>query len=142
MSRGASRDSPQSVIRSPAGAAVQYYMELDPKIPDIYFESSAFPDASDELLAIAKRLGLQSHFELFSYAAQNSLCPPEHQETVIPWFDAQVGIDWLDAISKHIRSEPASVPDADRLLSDFSDCLEVLRQAKAQNSKWHFAMDI
>jgi hypothetical protein len=67
-----------------AGADVQYYLELDPKIDDAYFESSAFPEASKQLAAIAKRLGLASHFKLFSYAAQNDMCPPEHRETEIP----------------------------------------------------------
>jgi hypothetical protein len=121
---------------------VQYYVELDPKIPDAYFESSAFPKASDQLLAITKRLGLQNHFELFSFAAQDHLCPPEHRETVVPWFEPSVGIDWLDSVSAHIRSEPASVPNADRLLADFSECTELLKKAKANGSKWHFAMDI
>jgi hypothetical protein len=121
---------------------MQYYLELDPKIPGACFESSAFPESSDQLLAIAKQLGLRSHFELFSYAAQNDLCPPEHRETQIPWHDAQVGIDWLDAVSKRIQSDPASVPNADQLLADFSDCTEVLRQAKERGSRWHFAMDI
>ncbi|HEY7119460.1 MAG TPA: hypothetical protein VH475_22905 [Tepidisphaeraceae bacterium] len=121
---------------------MQYYLVLDPEIPDVYFESSAFPKASDQLEAIATRLGLPSHFELFSYAAQNDLCPPEAQETEIPWHDPQVGIDWLEAVSAHIRSDPASVPDADRLLKDFSQCIDVLRRAKTEGSKWHFAMDI
>lgn len=121
---------------------MQYYLELDPKIPDVYFESCAFPDASKQLEAIAEQLGLPSHFELFSYAAQNDLCPPECQETEIPWHDAQVGIDWLDAVTKHIQSNPNSVPNADQLLADFADCLTVLRRARGEGSKWHFAMDI
>jgi hypothetical protein len=117
-------------------------LELNPEIPGVYFESSAFPKASDRLEAIAKRLGLPSHFDLFSYAAQNDLCPPEHQETEIPWHDPQVGIGWLEAVSSHIRAEPMSVPDAERLLKDFSQCIDVLRQAKSNGSRWHFAMDI
>jgi hypothetical protein len=121
---------------------VQYYLELDPKIADAYFESSAFPAASEQLEAIAERLGLPSHFELFSYAAQNDLCPPEHQETEIPWYEPQLGIDWLDAVSKHIQLDPKSVPNAERLLSDFAECKDVLQRAKSEGSKWHFAMDI
>ena len=121
---------------------MQYYVELNPTIPDADFESSAFPKASEQLEAIAERLGLPSHFELFSYAAQNDLSPPEHQETQPPWHDAQVGIDWLEAVSKHIRSDPASVPNANRLLSDFSQCSNILRRAKTAGAKWHFAMDI
>jgi hypothetical protein len=121
---------------------VQYYLELHPKMRDVYFESSAFAEASQQLEAIAKRLNLPSYFELFSYAAQNDLCPPEHRETQIPWHPPQVGIDWLDAISKYIRSDPTSVPNAEQLLSDFAKCIEVLQRAKAKGSKWHFAMDI
>ena len=121
---------------------MQYYLELDPAIHDIYLESSEFLGASEQLEAIADQLGITSHFELFSYAAQNELCPPEHQETAIPWYDAQVGIDWLEAVTKHIRVKPASVPNPEALLRDFADCLEVLRRAKATGSKWHFAMDI
>ena len=122
--------------------SMQYYLELDPAIPGIFFESNAFPKASKQLEAIAKHLGIASHFELFSYGAQNDLCPPEHQETEIPWHDAQVGIDWLDAVTKHIRSNPTSVPNAEKLLREFSECEEVLHRAKAAGSKWHFAMDI
>ena len=121
---------------------MQYYLELDPKIRGVDFESSAFAKASDQLDGIAKTLGLCSHFELFSYEAQNDLCPPEHQETEIPWHDAQVGIDWLDAVSDHIRSHPKSVPDSERLLRDFTECKAALQRAKAKGSKWHFAMDI
>lgn len=121
---------------------MQYYLELDPPIPDLHFESSVFPRASEQLETIADSLGLPSHFELFSYAAQNDLCPPEHQETVVPWFDAQVGIDWLKAVADYIRSNRVSVPQPDRLLSDLTQCSEVLNRAKSQGSKWHFAMDI
>jgi hypothetical protein len=74
--------------------------------------------------------------------AQNHLCPPECQETEIPWHDAQVGIDWIDAVASHIRSNPTSVANADELLTDFTDCLIALRRAKADRSRWHFAMDI
>ena len=121
---------------------MQYYLELNPTIPDVFFESSVFPKATEKLEVIAKQLRLPSHLELFSYAAQNDLCPPEHQETEIPWFDAQVGIDWLDAVAKQIRADAKSIPNADRLLKDFAECSEALRRAKAAGSKWHFAMDM
>ncbi len=121
---------------------MQFYLEFNPHVSGVDFESSAFANASDQLAAIAKHLGLPSHFELFSCAAQNDLCPPEHQETEIPWFDPKVGIDWLEAIVTHIRSNRASVPNADELLADLSQCADVLRRAKAEGSKWHFAMDI
>ncbi|HEX3655749.1 MAG TPA: hypothetical protein VHV55_08090 [Pirellulales bacterium] len=121
---------------------MQYYMELKPPIQDVYFESSAFPDASEQLEAIAKRLRLPSHFELFSYAAQNDLSPPEHKETEVPWFDARLGIDWIEAIIGYVSAEPASVPNADALLTDLIQCADILRRAEAEGSKWHFEMDI
>ncbi len=121
---------------------MQYYLELDPPVPNLYFESSEFPKASKQLEGVAKKLGLPSHFELFSYAAQNDLCPPEHQEAEIPWLEPRAGIDWLNAVSNYIRSDPSSVPDAEPLLADFADCIDVLQRAAVHGSKWHFAMDI
>jgi hypothetical protein len=121
---------------------MQYYLELNPPVPDVYFESSAFSKASEQLDTIAKRIGLPSHFELFSFAAQNDLSPPEHQETEVPWFDAKVGIDWLDKVVQHIRTEPSAVPQAERLVADFAECRAALVRAAAAGSKWHFAMDI
>ena len=121
---------------------MQYYLELDPLIPDVSFESSALPRASEQLEGIAKKLGLPSHFELSSYAAQNDLCPPEHQEAEVPWLEPRVGIDWLDSVSNFIRSNPTSVPNAERLLPEFGECREILKRAEANGSRWHFAMDI
>ena len=121
---------------------MQYYLELNPPIPNVYFESSTFSKASEQLEAIAKRVGLPSHFDLFSYAAQNDLAPPEHQETEVPWFEPQVGIDWLDKVAQQIRAEPAAVPRAERLLADFAECRAALATAAATGSRWHFAMDI
>lgn len=121
---------------------MSFYLELNPKVPDLYFESKAFSKAEREIHAITDRLGLPSAFEFFSFAAQNDLCPPEHRETETPWFDAQVGIDWLEAVVTRVRSNPSSVPNAERLLADFSECIDVLQRAKAAGAKWHFAMDI
>ena len=121
---------------------MQYYLELDPPIPDLYFESSEFPKASKQLEAVAKKLGLPSHFELFSYAAQNDLCPPELHEAEIPWLEPRVGINWLEVVSNYIRADPSSVPDAEPLLADLANCTDVLQRAAAHGSKWHFAMDI
>ncbi len=121
---------------------MRYYVELDPQIPDLCFESGVFPRASEQLQTVAKELGLPNHLELFSYAAQNDLCPPGLRETETPWFDAQVGIDWLAAVTQYIRANPTSVPSADGLLKDLSECSDVLRRAKEAGSKWHFAMDI
>src|SRR4051812_18429637 len=117
----------------------QFYATFDPAIPDLYFESSAFSEASDALTAIAERIGVVSRFELFSFADQNDLCPPEHQETEVPWFDAKVGIDWLDAMTQAVRAERSSVPRAEQVLEDFAACRTALTKAQAAGSKWHFA---
>jgi hypothetical protein len=87
---------------------VQYYLELDPKIPDVYFESSAFAGAGAYLDSVADKLKIKSIFELFSYAAQDDLCPPGYEEKETPWFDPQEGIDWLDVVIAHVRANPAA----------------------------------
>jgi hypothetical protein len=114
---------------------MQYYLELDPEIPDVYFESSAFAGAGQYLDSIADQLKIKSVFELFSYAAQNDLCPPGYEETEAPWFDPQEGIDWLEVVIAHVRANPTAVERAERLVEDLTECQDVLRQAKAAGSK-------
>lgn len=123
---------------------MQCYLALDNPEPgfDAHFESSTFADASEDLEAIESQLGIKSHFDLFSYAAQNSLCEPEDEETEIPWFDAQEGIDWLAAMIAHIRQHPSSVQRCEQLANDLTACQDVLRKAKGIAAKWHFEMDI
>jgi hypothetical protein len=121
---------------------MQYYLELDPKIPDLYFESSAFAGAGDYLDSVANQLKIKSIFELISYAAQNDLCPPGYEETEVPWFDPQEGIDWLEVVIRHVRVNSKAVERAEQLVQDLTECQDVLRKAKAAGSRWHFAMDI
>jgi hypothetical protein len=121
---------------------VQYYLELDPQIPELFFESSAFAEAGAYIDSVADELRIKSVFDLFSYEAQDDLCPPGYEEQETPWFDAQEGIDWLDVVIAHVRRNPAAVDRADKLVLDLTDCQNVLREAKAVGAKWHFAMDI
>jgi hypothetical protein len=126
------------------GSSVLYCLSLDDPHPgfDASFESSVFARASDDIEAITKQLKIKSVFELFSYAAQNSLCPPGYEEKVVPWFDAQVGIDWLGTVIGHIRSDPSSIKRSVELLADLTDCESILRKAREIGAKWHFEMDI
>ena len=121
-----------------------YCLSLDNPNPgfEASFESHIFSDVSNDIEEITKQLKIKSHLELFSYEAQNDLCPPGYQETEIPWFDAQEGIDWLEAVIGYIRANPSSVEEPDELLADLTDCGNVLRKAKAIGAKWHFWMDI
>jgi hypothetical protein len=119
-----------------------FCLELDPQIPDLFFESSAFAWAGKYLDSVADQLKIKSVFELFSSAAQNDLCPPGYEETEVPWFDPEEGISWLDAVIRHVRANPAAVENAEELVQDLTECQDVLRKAKAAGSKWHFVMDI
>jgi len=121
---------------------VQYYLELNPKIPDLSFESSAFARAGKYLDSVADQLKIKSVFEFFSYDAQKDLFPPGYEDMEIPWFEPQEGIDWLDAVIAHVRANPGAVERAERLVQDLTECQGVLRRAMALGAKWHFAMDI
>ena len=57
---------------------MQYYLELDSEIPDVFFENSAFAGAGGYLDSVADKLKIKTVFELFSYAVQNDLCPPSY----------------------------------------------------------------
>ena len=56
----------------------------------------------------------------------------------MPWFDPQEGIDWLDVVISHVRSNPAAVESSERLVQDLTECQDVLRKANAVGAKWHF----
>jgi hypothetical protein len=119
-------------------------LSLDKKNPgfDAAFETHRFSEELKKIEAITKKLKIKHLFEFFSMAAQNSLCPPEYQEKVVPWFDAQEGIDWLEAVIGYIRDKPSSVKEPKELLADLTQCRDVLRKAKKIGAKWHFWMDI
>ena len=123
---------------------VQYYLTLDNPNPgfDSCFESSTFARASKDLQAIERHLGMKTHFDFFSYAAQNSLCPPGYEETEIPWFDPQEGIDWLASVIAHVRQHPTSVELPEKLANELAACQDILRQAKTIKARWHFEMNI
>jgi hypothetical protein len=121
-----------------------YFLELDPPQPgfNANFESSAFARASEELEAIEEQLQIKNHFNLFSYADQNSLMPPGYEETEVPWFDAREGIDWVKSLTTHIRAHPSSVSEANKLLDDLTELQDILCRAEQIGAKWHFGMDI
>jgi len=123
---------------------MQYYLVLDNPEPgfDAFFESSAFPDVSEELEALEKKLKIKNHFEFFSYEPQNDLCPPGAEETEVPWFEAKEGVQWLGALIDHLVSHPTSVQKSGELVNDFQACREVLQKAAQLGAKWHFEMDI
>lgn len=121
---------------------MQFCLELVPDVPDLYFESSAFAAAGEYLDSVADRLKIKSVYELFSYAGQDDLCPPGHEETEVPWFDPQEGIDWLNVVIAHVRGNPAAIENAEELAQDLTACQDVLRKAQSRGARWHFAMDI
>ena len=128
-----------SLSRSGLEAMVQFFLELEPNIPDLYFESSAFADAGTYLDSIADKLKIKSVYEFFSYAGQDDLCPPGYEETDVPWFDPQEGIDWINAVIAHLRATPSAVEDTEQLVGDLTNCKRVLHKAQAAGAKWHLA---
>jgi hypothetical protein len=123
---------------------VFYFLKLNKKKPgfEADFESVTMAHSSKEIEKITKRLKIKHLFEFFSFAEQNHLCPAEYQETKTPWFAAQEGIDWLEAVMGQIRSKPSCVKEPDELLADLSVCANILRKAKRIQARWHFGMDI
>lgn len=120
---------------------MQYYIEFNIKL-DIYFESSVLASAGEYLDSISERLDIKSIFEYFSYHEQNDLCPPGYEETEIPWFDPQEGIDWLATIIEHVQKNYLPIEDSERLVQDLTECQNILHEAKSSGARWHFAMDI
>jgi hypothetical protein len=111
---------------------------LDKREPgfDESFESSLFENASDDIEQIELQLNIKHHLQYFK-------TPPNDlrvEDIETPWFEAQEGIDWLEAIIGHIRSNPSSVQHPNRLAARLKACQDILRKAKEIRARWHFEM--
>ncbi|MBA3484658.1 MAG: hypothetical protein H0T51_22870 [Pirellulales bacterium] len=79
----------------------------------------------DDLMATAEELGIELPNEP----------PPE------AWFAPEEGLSWISQLQRHLTANPNAVGDADAVLADLAEYREVLDTAKANDVRWHFAVD-
>lgn len=106
----------------------------------------------DRLEKIAKSLGICPLEEFVSYSPDEAQAmmadmgtdPGDIEGMELPeqkWYDPQEGLDWVDRVSAHIRSNPTSVKNAQGVLADLDEYRKVLSQAKQVGAKWNLQVD-
>jgi hypothetical protein len=128
------------------GAAL--YIVLDHEDPgfDPFVNGKAIAKETRKLDAISKKLGIptfdsfisMSSEELEGILGDEAEFPPQRAK----WFSAEEGLSFVDALTKHIRANPASVKNQSAVLEDLGEYAEVLGKIKGIGAKWHLNIDI
>ena len=124
------------------------YIVLDNEEPgfDAFVNGKAIAKEGKKLDAISKRLGIPKFDEFISMSSEDLEgvlgdevdIPPQD----VKWFTADEGLSFVQALSDHIRANPASVKDQKAVLEDLAEYAEVLGKVKAIGAKWHLNIDI
>jgi hypothetical protein len=125
---------------------VAYFIVLDKEDPgfETFVDGKAVARASHSIRAICDKLGLKSLDDLTSFGALDEQfdVPKEYREEDTPWFEPHEGIEWVGALCDYIETNPSSVKDPDRVLSDLDEYESVLKMAANIGAKWHLELDI
>jgi hypothetical protein len=125
---------------------VAYFIALDREDPgfDTFVSGKTIARARDEICAITEQLGLKSIDDLTSFGELDEQfdVPEDLRESEEPWFEPAQGIDWVDALRRHIEANPTSVKQPDRLLDELNQYRRVFQDAAKIGAKWHFQMDV
>ena len=127
---------------------VALYIVLDKEDPgfDPFVNGKAIARETKQLDAISKQLGIPT-FDSFISMSSDDLegilggeveMPPQ----TVKWFSAEEGLSFIDALTKHIRANPASVKSQSAVLEDLGEYAEVLGKIKGIGAKWHLNIDI
>lgn len=130
------------------GAA--YYLVLDREIAglDPFVNGNAIARESDRLALVTQTLGLRDINEFVSASPDDLIAtavelgielhvepPPE------TWFAPEEGLTWVSQLQDYLTTSPNEVADADAVLGDLAEYRKVLAAAKANDMRWHFAVD-
>ena len=105
-----------------------------------------------KLEKIAKSLGLRPLHEYVSYSPEDALemmeelgdDPAEMDGMELPeqqWYEPQEGLDWADKVIAYVRSNPASVKNAEGVLADLDEYRTVFEHAKSISARWNLQID-
>ncbi len=112
---------------------------------DTFVNGKSIANKHDELFSICKANGLKTIEDFFSQDASeflddfDDLEMPEQAQTV-SWFGAQEGIDWAITLIEKLKADTTSF-EAAPVIEDLIEYIEVFKQAKKHNVKWHLEMD-
>lgn len=131
-----------------------FFIVLDRKDPgfDTMVNGKFLSQDAKRLEKIAKSLGIHPLEEYVSYSPEDARTMMEEMGTdpdtiegmQLPeqeWYDPQEGLDWVEQVSNHIRSNPSSVKNAKGVLADLDEYRTVLAQAKQVGARWNLQVD-
>jgi len=125
---------------------VAYFNVPDNKDPgfDTFVNGKAIARAREAIYTITEKLGLKGIDDLTSFGDWDDEfdVPEELREVETLWFEPGEGIEWINAIHRHIESNRSSVKQPDRVLEELNEYAQVLEQAARVGAKWHFQMDL
>ena len=125
--------------------SVAYFIVLD--IEDVEFDDLVngknIAQAFDELSSFCESHNIKGIEDFHSQDVSefidefDDLELPEQEEV---WFDAKEGIEWVSALIEKLKDEhPRFLTDD--ILEDLVEYLEVFKNAKSVNAKWHLELD-
>lgn len=130
--------------------SVAYYIVLDVDEPgfDPFVNGKALAHATEELDELCLKSGLPvlesfmgQGMDEFEEMLEEDYELPEGEEGDEKWFEPQEGIDWVQSLLAAISQNPSSVTEAEAVLDDLKEYMEVLEKAKGIHARWHLALD-
>ena len=97
-------------------------------------------------MALCNKLGLRtfddfvvmSEDDLFDWLEEDIDRPVGEEE---PWFTADEGLEFVAALSSHIKAHPKAVKNASGCLEDLAEYTAVLEKTRLIGAKWRLSLD-
>lgn len=136
------------------GVALDIVLEEEIPEYDTFVNGKALARAEQDLNRIAQELGVRPLMDFFSADPEEvlSFIQAEHEATGqtpdnlpdIPpeeWFSATDGLATVQALYVYIREHPDTLKDADSVLQNLEEYMQVLQKAVAVGVRWHLGVD-
>ncbi len=130
--------------------SVAFYIILDTEKPgfDTFVNGKAIAHA-DDLDEFCVKAGLPT-LESFVSQSREELADMLDEEIELPegesgdaqWFEAEEGVNYVDALIAALRKEPDAAETAADVIDDLLEYKAVLEQAQAIDAKWRLALDM
>jgi hypothetical protein len=132
------------------GSALYIVLERNIEGLDPFVGGKGLADATDELDALATRLGVRPFMEFFSV-------PPDEVADLLDeemggpdmdgldlreaWFEAAEGLKTVDRLLAHLAENPGAISESGGVVAELREFQTVLTRASNAHVKWHLAVD-
>ncbi len=130
---------------------VAHYVALEKDIPGLDTEMSgkALASAQNDIRKLCGKLKVTPLMDYYSFdsAELAEYLGDEPNEAEIAeaepeeWFDAQLGLNTVDALAIEIRTSPGGLKESGYVLEDLLNIQRILTAAKTESVGWHLDID-